>query len=443
MSMDKETSTDERHNKQRWLMFGRRAKMSHSEARAAPQEAEEHRDSCAAPGAQAAAAESRAVAPLSLRARGQALLHSLWRGSRAILSRVAAVFRRHRQEPGTQQHLHQGMEAAMAAGAESRAAAPHSPCCPRSPSSGPRQALGVQGHGAEVRAVLATPDGEENACSSLQHKQEVENHSCTARGQSPALLTTDPHSWAEASTCDEILGDLPPSPSPNQVEARWLWAIEAARVLLQGLHIEDGDTSEDVQTHSSGDESDNVPCHDEPKHMEPGKGTGLLELSPQTGDQPAAKEEDRSVEELPEEKWNAITIHTIWVNPLYPQLLVDPESPLGEEADAELPSTSCALAAPRDTQPAAAAPATAPEDEEHPVRDSARPQQKERAAASAASGPQAAAAESQAVALLSPGERGQALLHSLRRGSRAILSRVAAVFQRHRQQPGVINVLIF
>lgn len=105
-------------------------------------------------------------------------------------------------------------------------------------------------------------------------------------------------------------------------------AIAAVRVLLPGLQSKDRDTSEGVQDGSSGDESDCVPCHDEPRHLKPSKGTGLLELPPQTTDQPAAEREGRSTEELSEEKCNVITIHTTRLNPCYPQLRVDPESSL-------------------------------------------------------------------------------------------------------------------
>ncbi|XP_023787316.1 uncharacterized protein LOC111932476 [Cyanistes caeruleus] len=130
--------------KQSWLRRLRRQKVQIREWRAAPQEAEEHRDSWAGPGAQAAAAESRAAAPHSPRARGRALLHSLRRGSRAILSRVAAVIRPHGQQPGTQQHRSGTAAAAPAAGAQSRAAAPHSPCCVPSPSPGQLEELGLR-----------------------------------------------------------------------------------------------------------------------------------------------------------------------------------------------------------------------------------------------------------------------------------------------------------
>ncbi|CAN8218044.1 unnamed protein product [Coccothraustes coccothraustes] len=185
-------------------------------------------------------------------------------------------------------------------------------------------------------------------------------------------------------------------PSPSQVEARRQWAIATAKILLAGLPSEEGDSSEDVQGSgsSSGDESVCVSCEAEPKPLQPCKGTGHLELTPQTRDQAAAKGEDRKSKELSEEKSSAITIRSIWVNPHYPQLLVQPDTPLEEEADGDLPSTSRALAAPREAQAAAAALPGAPEDEMHPVRATALPQEAAKTAASAGPGAQAAAAES-------------------------------------------------
>ncbi|XP_017676228.1 PREDICTED: uncharacterized protein LOC108500147 isoform X2 [Lepidothrix coronata] len=68
-----------------------------------------------------------------------AMLDTLQRMARATLSRIAAVIWRRGQQRGEQQHPAQGLDAAMlatapAAGAESQAAALHSPCCPASPS---------------------------------------------------------------------------------------------------------------------------------------------------------------------------------------------------------------------------------------------------------------------------------------------------------------------
>ncbi|RMC08251.1 hypothetical protein DUI87_14492 [Hirundo rustica rustica] len=306
--------------KKTWRMFLRRQKISHCEARAAPQEAEEHRDSCAGPGAQAAAEESRAAAPHSPRARGRALLHSLRRGSRAILSRVAAVLRRHSQQRGTPWHPHQGTEAgtvapAPAAGARNRAAAPHGPCSPIEPSPGQLGAIGGQGAGAAVGAVLAPAEHEENAWFSLEQDGEVdslkelylmEDHpedgcsgeqrppvrprqawvehgkrpSLTDAGQASALPSAACHSWPEVSTSQPVLGGLCPSPCLRQVEARRQRTTAAARLLLPGQPSEQGDTSEDVQAGGRADQRGYVSWRYEPQPLEPCKGTRLLGLSP-------------------------------------------------------------------------------------------------------------------------------------------------------------------
>ncbi|XP_023787528.1 uncharacterized protein LOC111932620 [Cyanistes caeruleus] len=412
--MDKESSTDTKPKKT-LLMFRRRQKIPNSESWAAAEEAEEHHDSRAAPGMQAAAAESREAAPHSPGACCPALLHSLQRGSRAILSRVAATIRRCSQQPGTQKsgsHLHRATEAvsaaaAPAARAERWAQASHSPCCPLTALPSPPGAVGGQGAGAAVGTVLETsghekvcfslePDWEwdsprelsqeeydpEQGCSSGEVRSPVRPHeawaehwnlpSCSAAGQASASPGRALPSWEEDSISETMLAGLPPSPSPRQVEARRQWAIAAARILLPGLQNVEEDASEEGEASSSGDESDYMSCNYEPSHLEPCKGRGLLELSPQTRDEPAAKWEDRSTEEL-SDKRNVITIHTIWVNPRYPQLLMDPDLLLEEEEDAELPSTSHALAAPGDTQPAGAAPAGGSEDKEHPVHTTAQP----------------------------------------------------------------------
>ncbi|TRZ26886.1 hypothetical protein HGM15179_000230 [Zosterops borbonicus] len=290
----------------------------------------------AAPGTQVTAAETWAVTLHGPRARGPALLRSLRRGSRAVLSRVAAVTRRHSQQPGTQQHLHQGTGAvtvaAPAAGAQSWAAAPHGPGCPPSPSPGLLEAVGGQGAGPAVGTLLATPEPQEKSWFSLEEDLEVE-----ILQELPQEDEDPEEGWPQVSTSKTLLGHWLPCSPASQVEARRQRATAAERILLPGMVDEEGDTSEDVQAGSSRVQS-------------------------------AAKGEDRSMKDLSEEKWNVFPPLALWVTPRrWYTTQVDPDSSSEEETDADLPSTSGALAA--------AALAGAHEDEEHPVHATAQAQE--------------------------------------------------------------------
>lgn len=111
------------------------------------------------------------------------------------------------------------------------------------------------------------------------------------------------------------------------------------------------------------------------------------------------------MKDLSEEKWNVFPPLALWVMPRrWYTTQVDPDSSSEEETDADLPSTSGALAA--------AALAGAHEDKEHAVHVTAQAQEEAR---SAAPGTQAAAAESRAVTPHGPRARGPARLRSLRR----------------------------
>ncbi|XP_064509462.1 uncharacterized protein LOC135413530 [Pseudopipra pipra] len=111
-----------------------------------------------------------AAAPQRPRGCCPAVLDTLQRVARATLSGIAAVIRRRGQQPGEQQHPAQGLDAAMlatapAAGAESQAAALHSPCCPPSPSPSQLEARSGQWAGAAAQTVLPLPLTEEGAWS--------------------------------------------------------------------------------------------------------------------------------------------------------------------------------------------------------------------------------------------------------------------------------------
>ncbi|XP_053841107.1 uncharacterized protein LOC128811474 [Vidua macroura] len=156
-----------------------------------------------------------------------------------------------------------------------------------------------------------------------------------------------------------------PSPSLDRLEELGLWAGPAVMALLGELGSEERHWSDDCQDWSAGEESLSQSASNDPNKLESYRDPGqLLKLFLQDTDQSVSHGEDRKTQEWWLKKRNDICTHTIWVNPLYPALVVEPGSLEAEEADSDLPSTSPAPAAPTDTQPAAAALARAPEDEE-------------------------------------------------------------------------------
>ncbi|XP_023787314.1 uncharacterized protein LOC111932471 [Cyanistes caeruleus] len=151
-----------------------------------------HRDSWAGPAAQVAAPESRAAAPHSLRACAWALLHLLWCGFLAILSKVLAVIWRCGQQLGLAQGTGSGTAAAAAAaGAESGAAAPHGPSC----VPGPSATQEAHGQWAAPRVVLPELQNEEGDISEdvRSSTSGVESYSALL----PLLMSTSDTS----STC--------------------------------------------------------------------------------------------------------------------------------------------------------------------------------------------------------------------------------------------------
>ncbi|XP_032542893.1 uncharacterized protein LOC116786425 isoform X2 [Chiroxiphia lanceolata] len=140
--------------------------------------------------------------------------------------------------------------------------------------------------------------------------------------------------------------------------------------------------------------------------------------------QAAAQEEENSsssaavAQQEKTEKKKSSQVHTIWVKPFYPEVLLDPHtgcqegpgfpSSVGiqvvEEADTDLHSSCPTLAGPTDSQAEAAALTRAPEEEEHCTPVTAKVQEAAKTSTSPALGEQATAAGpgSQAAALHTP-----------------------------------------
>ncbi|KAJ7419025.1 hypothetical protein WISP_56264 [Willisornis vidua] len=179
--------------------------------------------------------------------------------------------------------------------------------------------------------------------------------------------------------------------------------------------------------------------------------TSLPELSQgqENGHQSLFPVEHSNGQELSQDK-KKTKVHTIWVKPYPKPLLLEPEPgsqegpkcacsmcrEAAEEAVAELHSTARVLRAPRDTQTAAGALATAPEEEEQHKPFTAETRDMAKSAASPALGEQVTPAgpEGQAAAPHRPRGRSRAALHPLRRWARATRRSIADVIRRRGQQ---------
>ncbi|XP_039238930.1 uncharacterized protein LOC113991862 [Pipra filicauda] len=278
-------------------------------------------------------------------------------------------------------------EQVRAAGAESQAAAPQSPRgCGRAVldtlqrvarATRRRLAVGIRRRGQKPEPQREVEPGMEVATA----------------GTSTAAGSERQDSVLQSPCC-------PPSPFPSHPEAlSGQWAGAAAGAVLPVAESKEGAWSEELSDISS--------------QSEQSQGEERTE-------QPLSHGGDSNGQELFQEKTKkkSSQVHTIWVKPFYPEVLLDPHtgcqegpgfpSSVGrevvEEADTDLHSSCPALAGPTDSQPAAAALAGAPEEEEHCTPVAAEAQEAAKTAASPALGEQATAAGpgSQAAALHSP-----------------------------------------
>ncbi|XP_027766350.1 uncharacterized protein LOC114072684 [Empidonax traillii] len=143
-----------------------------------------------------------AAAPQRPRGCCPTVLDALQRVARATLSRIAAVIRCCGQQPGAERDLAGGMDAAMvatapAAGAESQAAALHSPCGSPSPSPSQLEAL----RGQSQQGAWSEDESLWDVSSLLERcqGQESTQQSCsTGAASSSGSLPCEP--WPEP--CD-------------------------------------------------------------------------------------------------------------------------------------------------------------------------------------------------------------------------------------------------
>ncbi|RMC08339.1 hypothetical protein DUI87_14581 [Hirundo rustica rustica] len=132
-----------------------------------------------------------------------------------------------------------------------------------------------------------------------------------------------------------------PSPSLCQLEELGLWAGSALRPLLKERGSKERHWFDACQARSYGEESLSESGSNDPNKLENYRGPGqFLKLFLQDTDQSVSHGEDSKAQECCQKK-NGISICTIWVSPLNPELMVE-----AEEADADLPCTSPAPAAP-------------------------------------------------------------------------------------------------
>ncbi|KAJ7419042.1 hypothetical protein WISP_56491 [Willisornis vidua] len=316
-----------------------------------------------------------------------------------------------------------------------------------SPSPSQLEALSGQWAGAAAGQFLPVPESEEGAFGNLEQDLDVhspqelsevetkrhQSHSSgkerlpmpgireawtehqglkphTPRAHAPVRRISSPYMRPKAPTPDHCAR----SPSPSQKEdlsVEWVGTALSGRAWSSELL----DSSRDSQEEGNSDQ--------------------LL-----------THREDRNNKKVSQKEWEDFEIYTIWVKPSLKSLLLEPETGShegpkcpcsicrnnAEEKDAELYRSACVLRAPRDTQAAAAALASAPEEEEQCTPLSAEAQEVAKSGASPALGEPVTPAgpEGQAAAPPRPRGRGHAVLHTLQHWARATLSSIADVIRQ-------------
>ncbi|RMC08347.1 hypothetical protein DUI87_14589 [Hirundo rustica rustica] len=190
-------------------------------------------------------------------------------------------------------------------------------------------------------ALVAPRDTQPAAAALVGAPEDAEQHvSITAQAQEVAKTAAFAASGTQVAAA-ESRAVAPHSPLPSQQEDLGQWGGSAAWALLKELGGKDRHWSNTCQDGSYGEESLSESGSYDLNKMESYSGPGKrLKLFLQDTNQSVSHGEDSKAQECCQKK-NDISIRTIWVSPLNPELMVE-----AEEADADLPCTSPAPAAP-------------------------------------------------------------------------------------------------